>query len=45
MTCFFGDEKSSQLFDENKPLQPLESVKTLNLLNNLELESIKDCLN
>lgn len=45
LTHFFTAEKSRELFSKFKPLQPLESVVTLNLLNNLELESIKDCLN
>ena len=45
MTSFFSKEKEALLFAKFKPLQRLSSVKSLNLLNNLDLESIKDCLN
>lgn len=45
LTCFLGVDKNAKLFAEYKPLQKLDSVKSLNLLNNLELESIKDCVN
>ena len=34
----------AQLYAKYKPLQRLESIRSLNLLNNLDLGSIKDCV-